>query len=71
MACGFAERVAQQKCKRKCLSRQAMVLASQLPDAAGDAAIVLRLAMELAEGFLAGDDKPPAAKVLTLARVRD
>jgi hypothetical protein len=51
--------------------RHAVMLASQLPEAAADAVIVLRLTMELVEGFLAGDDKPPAAKVLTLARVRD
>ena len=51
--------------------RHAVMLASQLPENAADAVIILRLTPELAEGFLAGDDKPPEAKVLTLARVRD
>jgi len=41
------------------------MLASQLPETLADAVIILRLAIELAEGFLAGSDKPEPAKVLT------
>jgi hypothetical protein len=51
--------------------RHAVMLASQLPEDVADSVIILRLTMELTEGFLTGDDKPPPAKVLTLARVRD
>jgi hypothetical protein len=51
--------------------RHAVQIACQLPDTIPDALIILRLATELAEGFLSGDDKPPQATVLTLARVRD
>jgi len=48
--------------------RQAMMLASQLPEKSDDAIIILRLAIELAEGFLADSDKPEPAKVLTIVR---
>ena len=48
--------------------RHAIHLASQLPDDTADALIVLRLAIELTEGFLAGSDKPEPAKVLTIVR---
>ena len=41
------------------------MLASQLPETLADAVIILRLAIELAEGVLAGSDKPEPAKVLT------
>ena len=44
------------------------MLASQLPETLADAVIILRLAIELAEGFLAGSDKPDPAKVLTIVR---
>ena len=42
------------------------MLASQLPEKSDDAIIILRLAIELAEGFLADSDKPEPAKVLTI-----
>ena len=48
--------------------RRAMMLASPLPDGTADAVIILRLATELAEGFLAGPDKSVPAKVLTSVR---
>ena len=48
--------------------RHAMMLASQLPDGTADAVIILRLATELAEGFLTGPDKSVPAKVLTSVR---
>jgi hypothetical protein len=48
--------------------RHAVMLASQLPEDTLDALIVLRLATELVEGFLAGSDKPEPAKVLTFVR---
>lgn len=48
--------------------RHAMQLASQLPDGTADAVIILRLAIELAEGFLAGPEKPEPSKVLTIVR---
>ena len=48
--------------------RHAMMLASQLPEKSDDAIINLRLAIELAEGFLAVSDKPEPAKVLTIVR---
>jgi hypothetical protein len=44
------------------------MLASQLPENTMDAQIVLRLATELVEGFLADPDKPELAKVLTIVR---
>jgi len=40
----------------------------QLPEKSDDAIIILRLAIELAEGFLADSDKPEPAKVLTIVR---
>jgi hypothetical protein len=48
--------------------RHAVMLASQLPEDTSDALIVLRLAIELAEGFLADSDKHEPAKVLTIVR---
>src|SRR5437016_4263003 len=48
--------------------RHAVMLASQLPEGTADAVIVLRLAMELAEGFLDGPERPEPAKVLTIVR---
>ena len=48
--------------------RHAPMLASQLPEKSDDAIIILRLAIELAEGFLADSDKPEPAKVLTIVR---
>jgi hypothetical protein len=45
-----------------------MMLANPLPDGTADAVIILRLATELAEGFLAGSDKSVPAKVLTIVR---
>jgi hypothetical protein len=41
---------------------------AQLPEKSDDAIIILRLAIELAEGFLADSDKPEPAKVLTIVR---
>ena len=41
---------------------------SQLPEKSDDAITILRLAIELAEGFLADSDKPEPAKVLTIVR---
>jgi hypothetical protein len=48
--------------------RHAVMLASQLPEDTTDALIVLRLALELAEGFLANSDWHESAKVLTIVR---
>jgi hypothetical protein len=47
--------------------RHAIQIACALPETTEDALIVLRLATELVEGFLA-DDKPEPAKVLTMVR---
>jgi hypothetical protein len=49
-------------------ARQAIQLACELSEVTEDAVIVLRLALELAEGWLAGSDRPEPAKVLTIVR---
>src|SRR5882672_3876833 len=51
--------------------RHAVMLASQLPEDTLDALIILRLEIELVEGFLAGSDKPEPAKVLTMVRGKE
>jgi hypothetical protein len=48
--------------------RQAIRIAAALPENTADALVVLRLASELVEGFLADSDKHEPAKVLTIVR---
>jgi hypothetical protein len=49
--------------------RQAVVLASQLPDSIEDARIVVRLTQELLEGFLAPPEQP-ARLLATVVSIR-